>query len=174
MLRQGRNDFKNAIRRYNDSAKSNQGESLFMSEKLELDDIFKLTIIDAIDDEDKKIIQSIYPLITKNSSNMVNNISELETEQIISEPTQSVEAENSSFLFGDNWYKSHPDKILGIAYETTGRWGKVTKYSGDIQVLSRIEVDENFIGANKALNDPLASVSHDMNISAEILKPDRV
>ena len=172
LLRQGRNDFKNAIRRYNDSAKSNQGESLFMSEKLELDDIFKLTIIDAIDDEDKKIIQSIYPLITKNSSNMVNNISELETEQIISEPTQSVEAENSSFLFGDNWYKSHPDKILGIAYETTGRWGKVTKYSGDIQVLSRIEVDENFIGANKALNDPLASVSHDMNISAEILKPE--
>jgi len=171
LLRQGRNDFKNAIRKYNESAKSNEGAMLFMSEKLELDDIFRLTIIDAVNDEDKKLIQSKYPLNLKNT-NMVENISEIQVEEIISEPIQAIEQDNTELFFGDNWYKNNPDKILGIAYEASGRFGKVTKYSGDMEVLSRIQVDESFIGATKALIDPLASVSNDINISAEILQPE--
>jgi predicted kinase len=86
---------------------------------------------------------------------------------------QPIELENNSnFLFNDNWYKKHPDKILGMPYESSGRFGKVTKYSGNIEVLSRIQVDEFFVGANKSLNDPLASVSYEINVSGELIKPE--
>lgn len=171
LLRQGRNDFKNSIRRYNESAKSNEGAMLFMSEKLGLDEIFKLTIIDSVDSEDNKLIQSLHPLNLKNTT-MVENITDLQTEEILLEPVQAIEEDNMDLFMGDNWYKNNPDKILGIAYESSGRFGKVTKYSGDMQVLSRIDVDENFIGVTKAIIDPLASISDDMNLSAEILQPE--
>ena len=171
LLRQGRNDFKNSIRKYNDSVKANEGESLFLSEKLDVNEIFKLTIENSVEEKERKLIQSIYPTNTKDIKKM-ENISELQTEELISQPIKIIEENNIKFLFGDNWYKSHPDKVLGIAYETSGAFGKVTKYSGGIEVLSRIQVDESFIGANKALIDPLASDSSDMNISAEILKPE--
>ena len=172
LLRQGRNDFKNAIRRYNESAKSNEGESLFMSEKLNVDQIFKLTIADAVEEKDRKLIQSIYPVNIKSNNTMENNISEVQTEEILSEPVQLISKDNKSLFFGDNWYNEHPDKILGVAYEASGRFGKVTKYKGDIDVLAKIEVSEDFIGATKAMIDPLASVSSDMNISAELLQPE--
>ena len=172
LLRQGRNDFKNSIRRYNESAKSNEGESLFMSEKLDVNQIFKLTIENAVEERDKKLIQSIYPINIKHNNKMENNISELETEEILSEPIQLMDADNIVLFFGDNWYKEHPEKILGIAYEASGRFGKVTKYSGSMEVLSKIQVIEDFIGATKAINDPLASVSSDINISAELLQPE--
>ena len=103
---------------------------------------------------------------------MIENITLEEVEEVLSEPVQLVEKNNINLFFGDNWYKKNSDKILGIPYESSGKYGKVTKYRGDIDVLDLIDADENFIGANKALNDPLASVSHDMNISAEILKPE--
>jgi predicted ABC-type ATPase len=173
LLRQGRNEFKNAIRKYNDSAKSNEGESLFMSEKLDLNQIFKLTIENAVDEKDRKLIQSINLKKPQDTINMVqNNISEVETEEILYEPVELIDTNNTSLFFADNWFKQHPDKVLGVAYESSGKFGKVTKYSGTIELLSKIEVSEDFIGATKSINDPLASVSSDINISAELLQPD--
>lgn len=103
---------------------------------------------------------------------MIENITLEEVEEVISEPIQLVEKNNQNLFFGDNWYKKFNDKILGVPYEASGRFGKVTKYRGDIDVLDLIDADENFVGANKAINDSLASVSNDMNISAEMQKID--
>jgi predicted kinase len=103
---------------------------------------------------------------------MIENITLEEVEEVISEPVQLVEKNNQNLFFGDNWYKKNSDKILGTPYEASGRFGKVTKYRGGIDVLDLIDADENFTGANKVINDPLASVSNDMNISAEMQKID--
>lgn len=81
-------------------------------------------------------------------------------------------SENIDLFSDDNFYKKNPDKILGIPYKTSGRFGEVTKYKGDIEVLSRIEVDENFIGADKSFINPLASSFNDINISAASLQPE--
>jgi predicted kinase len=75
-------------------------------------------------------------------------------------------------LINGNWYKTYPSKILGVPYEASGRFGKVTKYRGDISDVNKIDAPDDFIGNTKILNDPLASVSFDMNASAEVLKPD--
>jgi hypothetical protein len=101
-----------------------------------------------------------------------NNITMEEVEEVDFQPVAEQTESNMTNMFDDNWYKLHPEKILGIPYESSGRFGKVTKYKGDIDVLSRIEVDEDFIGNTKVLNDPLASVSNDINISAEIQNPE--
>lgn len=101
-----------------------------------------------------------------------NNISEQEVDEVEYQPIQTDEQSNINNFFGDNWYKLHPEKILGEAYESTGAYGKITKYRGDISVLSRIEVEEDFIGNTKIINDPLASVSNDINISAELQNPE--
>jgi len=72
----------------------------------------------------------------------------------------------------DEFFKMHPDKILGEAYKTSGRFGEVTKYRGDITALSLIDADESFIGADKALIDPLASNFNDVNTDAAGLQPE--
>jgi predicted kinase len=168
LLRKGRNEFKTALKKYNESVKSNEGESLFNEAKLSPEKIFELTIEASVDPQDKKLIQSIYP------ENKKNNMA-FETELIIDNIT-SIEnmgtLNNDEFLFSDNWYKAYPNKILGTPYESSGRFGSVTKYKGTADLLERIEVSESFIGADKGLINPLASVFTDINISAEIQKPD--
>jgi len=101
-----------------------------------------------------------------------NNISMEEVEEIEYQPIQIEEKSNMKNMFDDNWYKMHPEKILGIPYEASGRFGKVIKYSGGVEVLDKIEVDEDFIGNTKILNDPLASVTNEINISAELQNPE--
>lgn len=44
---------------------------------------------------------------------------------------------NNTWING-NYYKQHPTHILGEAYQTSGRFGKVTKYKGTIDLISRI------------------------------------
>lgn len=167
LLRKGRNEFKAALRRYNESVKANEGESLFNDSKLSVEEIFELTIEANVDEKDKKLIQSIYP---KNK----NNNMEFETELLTDIPAvnEIVVENNNDFLFLDNWYKAHPDKVLGTPYEASGRFGNVTKYKGSADLLERIQVSESFIGADKSLIDPLASVFTDINVSAELQKPD--
>jgi len=103
---------------------------------------------------------------------MIENISLQQVEDIESQNPELEQKENKSFFFDDNWYKKYPNKILGVPYEASGRFGKVTKYRGSIDVLDLIDANDDFIGADKIMIDPLASVSNDMNISAEILKPE--
>lgn len=113
---------------------------------------------------------------TKGTMEVTNNpseqLTEKEVEMLEIEPVILDGKENIENLYSDNWYKQHPEKILGMAYEASGRFGKVTKYKGGIDVLSLIQADESFVGADKALIDPLASVSNEINISAELLKPE--
>jgi len=172
LLRQGRNNFKNAIRKYNDSVKSNEGESLFASEQLSNEKIFELVIENAIDEKDRKLIQSVYPKnIKKEAMQQQPTIDTKEAiEDIINEEVIITQSDN--ILVDDNWYKLHPEKILGEAYQTSGRFGKVTKYSGTIEALSRIEAPTDFIGNNKGLIDPLSSITNDINISAEMQNPE--
>ncbi len=75
-------------------------------------------------------------------------------------------------LINDSWYNAHPDRILGSPYMTSGRFGSVTKYKGDIDDVKKIDAPDDFIGNTKILTDPLSSVSFDMNASAELLRPD--
>lgn len=98
-------------------------------------------------------------------------ITDSEVKMLELAPEQSVD-ESIDLFCNDNFYKSHPDNILGEAYKTTGRFGEVTKYRGDIQVLSRIEADENFIGADRELINPLASNFNDINVDAASLQPE--
>lgn len=44
-----------------------------------------------------------------------------------------------SLFINDNYFKAFPKKILGEAYETSGRFGKVTKYKGTIADVDRID-----------------------------------
>lgn len=101
--------------------------------------------------------------------NITNDvIDSLNEDSIVSEPSiYGIKA-----LLADNWYKAHPDKVLGVPYEASGKWGKVIKYKGTINDVERIEAPDNFIGNTKITNDPLASATFDINASAEILKPD--
>ena len=113
-------------------------------------------------------------ILIEKSNDMSNeniDITENDVDILESQPIQEQQV-NSTWMINDNWYEQHPDKVLGQSYEASGKFGKVTKYRGDIDVLELIEVDLSFIGADKVLIDPLASVSYDMNASAEILKPE--
>lgn len=46
-----------------------------------------------------------------------------------------------NLLINGNWFKEHPEKILGEPKEVMGMRGMVTIYTGDENVLERIEVD---------------------------------
>lgn len=59
LLRSGKNTFKAAVKRYTDSVKDNEGASLF-GEKLLVKEIFDKTIVSAIDNGDKKLIEQLY------------------------------------------------------------------------------------------------------------------
>jgi len=99
---------------------------------------------------------------------MMKNLTESDVEVLESESV----FDDFDLFIDDNWYDKNPDKVLGVSYITSGRFGKVTKYSGGVEVLSRIEAETDFIGAEKSFNNPMASVSKDMNISAEMMKPE--
>ena len=99
------------------------------------------------------------------------NISESVVESI-ENPIEDAKLMGIEALINDNWYKTHSDRILGIPYETSGRFGKVIKYRGDITDVEKIDAVDYFIGNTKISNDPLASASFDINPSAEVLKPD--
>jgi predicted ABC-type ATPase len=57
-----------------------------------------------------------------------------------------------------NFFKSNPDKVLGEAYEASGRFGKVTKYKGEIDVLDKIDVKLDFLPKDTLYN-PTASTT---------------
>lgn len=242
LLRTGRNAFKNAIRRYNESIKSNSGSSLFGAEQtLTIPEIFDKTIVAAVDETDKKIISNYigtaqpvkqserpkskvdkkdlptvisakkYSSSTRSDAyDFVKNVQTYSYEVILSDgekwygnaidrqdainqaldikktitmltendvneietPIDMPAAPLSNWFIGDNFFKQHPDKVLGEAYETSGRWGKVTKYKGDLEAIKRIDVSLDFIGNMVTENNALISTGNDVNISAELMKPE--
>lgn len=63
-------------------------------------------------------------------------------------------------IINDNYYQQHPEKVLGEAYQTTGRFSdNVTKYRGDMSSLDRIEV-VSYVVADM-LSPHLSSEHHD-------------
>jgi hypothetical protein len=73
-------------------------------------------------------------------------------------------------LNNNDFFKNNPEKVLGEAYETSGRFGKVIKYKGTIDSLDTIIAPLNFIG-NQKNDDPLNSSVPFYNASAELMNP---
>ena len=168
LLTEGRNTFKAAIMKYNDAIKANSGNTMFASEQLPPDEIFERTVIRKIPDTEMELIHKKFSKPKK-----MTEVATVETLDLTDEK------KSSSFSSGaggknlwatDNWFTENPDKVLGTAYQTSGRFGEVTKYKGDIGDLNKIEVPDNFIGNVKALTDPLASVTDDRNPELDSLQ----
>lgn len=77
-----------------------------------------------------------------------------------------------NLIIGDAFFKEHPEKILGKPYEASGRFGKVTKYKGDISSVERIDAPLDFIDLNKADN-PTESYQ-EQSIEQMMLDPQKV
>lgn len=77
---------------------------------------------------------------------------------------------NKFSLNNNDFFKNNPEKVLGEAYETSGRFGKVIKYKGTIDSLDTIIAPLNFIG-NQKNDDPLNSSVPFYNASAELMNP---
>lgn len=103
-----------------------------------------------------------------------NNIpSSTDTEnEIILESLPVTEIGNNDWLINDNWFQKHPEKVLGEAYETSGRYGKVTKYKGTIEGVNRIEVNNETLLLNLGTNNPTQSERTALITSVELLKPE--
>lgn len=172
LLRTGRNVFKNAIRKYNDSVKSNAGTSLFgNAEQLTPEEIFTKAIIDNVDATDKKLIMAYSP--SQKQEPMQESSTTMQEQEVEEIEAPIIEEKiNTNFFTGDNWFAKHPEKILGEAYEASGRFGKVTKYKGTIEAINRINVPMDWVGNDRSLIDPLLSTGTEVNISGELEKPE--
>lgn len=77
-------------------------------------------------------------------------------------------------LMNDTWFALHPEKVLGEPYTASGRFGPVTKWRGDMSVLSRIDADDNLLTVMLPYIDPTASITDSTNVNTQILKPDAI
>lgn len=91
--------------------------------------------------------------------------------EIILESLPVTETSNNSWFFDDNWFKNHPEKVLGEAYETSGKWGKVIMYKGTIDSVERIDVSLATPEFNLGENKPLQSEGNAYVQSAELINP---
>ena len=48
-------------------------------------------------------------------------------------------------IINSNFFKNNPDKVLGVPYQTKGRWGEVTKYKGTMLDLDKINVPDYIV-----------------------------
>jgi predicted kinase len=161
LLNEGRNTFKDAIKKYNESVKANTGPSMFAGEQLTPQQIFDAVIFRAIPENDQHLI------FTKFSK--PQKMAEVATVETLDMTSTDSDTEKNLWI-NDNWFAENPDKILGAAYQASGRFGTVTKYKGTIDDLNKIEAPDNFIGNMKALTDPLASVTPDYKPAIDALE----
>lgn len=168
LLNQGRNVFKEAIKRYNEGIQSNSGNSMFAGEQLNPDEIFKRTIAKQVPTHEAELINKKFAKSTPMPGTLETSIVKTLTGKT---PAPVLEhAEGPVLWANDAWFAAHPDKVLGIAYEASGRFGPVTKYRGTLDDLNKIEVPDNFIGNMKAATDPLASVVAQRNPELDALQ----
>ena len=95
---------------------------------------------------------------------------EVENELIL-ESLPVVEISNDSWFLEDGWFKAHPEKVLGEAYETSGRFGKVIKYKGTIDSVQRIDVSIATPQFNLGENKPLQTEGTAYVQSVELMNP---
>lgn len=155
LLASGRNNFKQAITAYNDSVISNQGESLF-GDKPTPDQIFEAHITNRIDKAD--IPMSKMEEIIKAGKLTSDQKLALKQMEMTGSMAQSMaKPEQSISLSGDQFFSKHPEKILGEAYTSSGRFGPVTKYRGTIEAVDRIDAPVDFLEADRSDNPTLSS-----------------
>ncbi len=171
LLNEGRNKFKAAILKYNESVRSNAGESLFAGEKLTIDQIFERTIGAAVSVVDKRIILKAFGPLQFNKVPVMATEKHTDTDVLPEEPNPEDMYAYMRYFMDDNFFKEHPEKVLGESYQTSGRFGEVTKYKGTLEVLDRIEVPLDFVGNEKTTKDPLASTGDPFNLAAETMSP---
>lgn len=140
LMHQGRNAFKQAFENYNQAVIENQGESLF-GDKPTIEEIFVTYIAKYVTNIDLELIKK---------SLLTNTVSPMETQVEETVTTKQPVKTDINLLIGDNFFKKNPDNVLGTAYEASGRFGKVTKYKGDIDSVNRIDAPLDFIGLNTA------------------------
>lgn len=169
LFNEGRNRAKAALVKYNESVRSNAGQSLFLGEKLTLPHIFTATIAAAIAPEDGALIEKIYG----SAGSAKNNAMEMEivSSDLAVLPARPDARQRVKAFSNDAFFLEHPDRILGKAIEVSGRFGPVTKYEGDLSAIERIDVPLDFIGNDRILNDPLLSTETSFNLSAEVMTP---
>lgn len=105
----------------------------------------------------------------------LNNIpNKSEQDEIILESLPVQEIDKPNWFLNDAWFTINPDKVLGVAYETSGRFGKVTKYKGTIEDVSRIDttVEQRII--NTKDDNPINSEVEVFIKSAEMINPEVV
>ena len=177
-LNEGRNQFKRDLRTYNQSVKANEGVSLFETEKLSIDDIFNKIFVETADPKDVRLINMLFSkdetpkLNSMLDINIDTNDIEIE-ERIVDDINDYKELtleERINLICNDNWYKLHPEKILGTPYQSSGRYGEVTKYKGTIDALDLIDAPFDFFGFSKSMDNPTISINNIKNESAEALK----
>lgn len=156
LLASGRNKFKAAIEAYNNSAVDNMNESLFGDQPTP-EKLFQVYVINRLPEVTQKLIQTIVEDTNTLELESESKLKPTSTETIIV-PAPTTTAERLALLTGDNFYRQFPDHVLGEPYITSGRYGDVTKYKGNISDLNKINADTDLIQLQPQEN-PLVSVS---------------
>ncbi len=175
LLNQGRNAFKDAIVKYNNAMKSNEGPQMFSEEVLTQPIIFQRTIVAALPAKElgATVMAYMNEPKTEPMPEKIRKPVEVVTIERLDFTTPTVDETVADWFIDDNFFKAHPDKVLGTPYQTSSKFGgEVTKYKGDISAVDRIDAPTDFIGNNKVINDVTASVGHFENASAKVLQPD--
>lgn len=97
--------------------------------------------------------------VIENSTEQKEEPMKEETTNEVLETEAAVEITNPVNWFdGDNYFKENPENILGVAYEASGRFGKVTKYKGTITDVEKIQANTEFLKPENFDNNPLVTV----------------
>lgn len=84
---------------------------------------------------------------------------------------EPINNQNLDLWSGGNYFNSHPEKVLGEKYATSGRFGQVFKYKGSLSDVERIDAPLNFFNFDKGQDDPTLSIVNAEN-TIKILDPD--
>jgi len=136
-LQTGRNNFKQSIERYNNSAKENQGTMLF-GEPVSKQELFDNFVKNSIDPETISLIEKVYGTQT--------------------ETKKEKQTMSSNIFSNGDWYKEYPAKVLATTEMATDRYGKsITTYKGTLDNVDMIDAQFDIVALNQG-NNPLISV----------------
>ena len=135
-------------------------------------------VLDAKDgDEHGEIVQWALKQGKPVPDDVLEDYPELKEAQKQKVPTEKTTS-TINLLTGDEWFKQHPEKILGEQYQTTDRFGKpVTKVKGDadniiqgINVPSANIAEESIEALETEIKEPLQQILNDPMKKENILR----
>lgn len=134
-------DIDNSIKKY-----SNGGIVGIMPEDVKNDLMeFEAALSDASSEEERLMLQEVIDRINL----------KYPTEYPQEEEINEIDKTDGSIknMFGGNWYKENPSKLLGEIVVDTDRYGKeIQILKGDLSVLDKIDANDNFAQFEKDLN----------------------